>query len=211
MSELATLLSELESRWKQKGSDDYTTMAPGLDRAEVVRTLEAHGLRAPGELVDWFSWHNGVDREKAGSRWVLLAPTAFQQFSLIECLEERESWLQLAPRAAAGIAEQYGETAVPEMLEPSFWWEPTWLPIARPAGGDQLVVDLASTSDSVPVLDVEWSDIDEFRRPRAESLTAFVRLLLAVPDAYWQWLPAEQRWVRDFAEFPMELRRTGLF
>jgi hypothetical protein len=210
VSELASLLVELESRWKQKGSDDHTSMAPGLNRSEVVSSLEAHGLRAPAELVEWFSWRNGVIGERAGSRWVLLAPTAFQQVSLQQSLDERESWIQDAARTAAEMDREYG-AEFPEWSDPSFWWESTWLPIARPAGASVLAVDLAGISDSVPVLVVEWSEIDDFRETRAESLTALVQLLLDVPDVYWQWLPAEQRWEFDFAELPMEFRGKSLF
>ena len=209
VSELTTLLAELESKWTQKGSDDYTKMAPGLDRAKVVTTLESRGPCAPSEVVDWFSWHNGVVREKAGSDWVLLAPSGFQQFSLLESLEEQESWTEQAAHTASEMAGFLGEDEAPEMLEASYWWEPTWLPIARSVGPDVLVVDLAGASDSVPVLIVESSDMDDFRRHRAESLTAWVRLLLDVPDAYWRWLPSEDRttgWVFDFAELPIELR-----
>lgn len=210
VSELAALLLELESRWKHKGSDDQTDMARGLDRSEVDRTLEAHGFRVPAELVDWYSWHNGVIGERAGSRWVFLAPTAYQQFSLQESLEERDAWTQNATRTAAEMDREYG-TEFPEWSEPSFWWEPTWLPVAREPGPSVLAVDLAGTSDSVPVLVVEWSEIDDFRETRAESLTAFVRFLLDVPDVYWRWLASERRWDFDFSELPMEFRGKSFF
>jgi len=210
VSELATLLVELESRWTKKGSSDSACMAPGLDREVVIGMLEANGLPAPAELADWFGWHDGVNVELAGSRWVLLAPAAFMPFSLHEALEERESWIQDAGRVAAEAGAEFGPE-LPEVQEPSFWWESTWLPIARPAGGNVLAVDLAGTSDSVPVLVVEWSEIDDFREVRSESLTAFVRLLLDVPDPYWRWMPEEQRWVFDFAELPMEFRGKSFF
>lgn len=208
MSELMGLLQELENRWKEKGSDDYTAMAPGLGAEEVVGTLEAQGLRAPGELIDWYSWHNGVVREKAGAGWVLLAPSGFQQFSLRESLEERESSSAQATRTASEMAQFLGDE-VPEMLEPSYWWEPTWFPIARPAGPDVLVVDVAGMSDSVPVLTIMTDDMDDSRNPRAESLTEWVRLLLDVPDSYWSWQPSEDRttgWVYDYPVLPVELR-----
>jgi cell wall assembly regulator SMI1 len=210
VSELASLLAELESRWEQKGSDDYTLMLPGLDRAEVVRTLETKGLRAPGEVVDWFAWHNGVDNARAGSRGVEVAPSAFRQCSLLESLEERETWL----RGAAQMAVNAGPAVDDEdreLVDPSFWWEPTWLPIGRGSGPMVLAIDLAGSSDTVPVLSVEWADIFEFRKPRVESLAAFVRLLLDLPDVSWRWLSDEQRWMIDDARFPIAAAQTALF
>jgi cell wall assembly regulator SMI1 len=204
------LLSELEKRWKEKGSDDYLRMAPGLERAEVASTLEARNLRAPAEVVDWFAWHNGADTDHDGSPWVLLAPSSFQQFSLQESLEEREEWLRGAARMAvdAGPVEDDEDR---QILEPTFWWEPTWLPVARAASPRVLTVDLAGTSDSVPVLVVEWSDISGFREKRAQSLAEFVRLLIDVPDSCWQWLSEERRWDFRAAELPMEFRLTAFF
>jgi cell wall assembly regulator SMI1 len=209
VSELLGLLRELERRWREKGSDDYMAMAPGLDRAEVTQTLTANGLRAPRELLDWYSWHNGVVQERASRRGVYLAPTGFQQLSLRECLEEQERWTQQASQFLVDLDRFLGEGEAPEMREASYWWEPTWLPIARSTGPHALVADLAGSSESVTVLIVEWSDMDDSREPRAESLADWVRLLLDVPDAYWRWVPSEDGttgWVFDFAELPMEFR-----
>jgi cell wall assembly regulator SMI1 len=210
VTDLALLLTELEQRWTEKGSDDRELMAPGLDRAEVVRTLEGRALPAPGEVVEWFAWRNGVRSELARPRWVLLAPSSFQQLSLPESLEERETRIQGAAQAAAD-AGPVDDAEDRELLDPTFWWEPTWLPIARAASPMLLTVDLAGTSDSAPVLVVEWSDIDGFRRTRAGSLAEFVRVLLNVPDACWRWLPAERRWDFSAAELPMEFRLTSFF
>jgi cell wall assembly regulator SMI1 len=209
VSELASLLVELESRWKEKGSDDYTLMLPGLDRAEVARTLEANGLRAPGEVVDWFAWHNGIDKARAGSRGVEVAPSGFRQLSLRESLEERETSLRLAAKTAVDVGPVHDEDR--ELAAPNSWWEPTWLPIGVSSAPVVLAIDLAGTSDTVPVLSVEWADIFEFRKPRVDSLAAFVRLLLDLPDAAWMWLPDEQRWGRDEAQFPLEAALTELF
>jgi cell wall assembly regulator SMI1 len=128
VTELMTLVRELESRWALKGSDEHEAPALGLDREEVVATLKASGLRAPAEVIDWYSWHNGVAPEEAGSRWVQLAPSGFHQLSLQESLDEREAWTQHAAQSMGDLAGFLGDEA-PEMLEPSYWWEPTWLPI----------------------------------------------------------------------------------
>ena len=201
MSALASLLAELENRWKEKGSDDYTLMLPGLDGAEIIRTLEANGLRAPGEVVDWFFWHNGVDKARAGSRRVEIAPGTFRQLSLHESLEARQDWLQGAAQMAVD-AGPVGDDEDRELVDPSFWWEPTWLPIGEPSGPAVLAIDLAGTSDSVPILVVEWADILEFRKPRVDSLAVFVGRLLDLPDTSWRWLPDEQRWELDDPQFP---------
>lgn len=72
-----------------------------------------------------------------------------------------------------------------------------------------LVADLAGSSDSVTVLIVEWSDMDYSREPLADSLAAWVRLLLDVPDDYWRWLPTEETmtgWMFGPADLPMDFR-----
>ena len=208
MTELASLLIELEHRWSEKGSDEHTAMAPGLDRAEVVATLEGQGLRAPDELVDWYCWHNGGFPEEAGAPSVYLAPSGFLQLSLRASVEEKQAWTKNAAEFLGDLEGFLGEDEAPEMLEAAYWWEPTWFPIARSTGPHVLVADLAGSSESVTVLIVEWSDMDYSRQPRAESLTAWVRLLLDVPADYWRWQPDESLigWVFDHPALPMEFR-----
>ena len=96
----------------------------------------------------------------------------------------------------------------PEMLELSYWWEPTWLPLGRSTAPNVLVADLAGSFDEVTVLIVEWSDMDFSREPRAESLAAWVRMLLDVPDTYWWWQPSEDGgdWRFGPTELPMHFR-----
>jgi hypothetical protein len=198
MSELATLLRELEETWRRKGFDQGSRFAPGLQPDEVVSQLASEGLPAPAEIVDWFSWRNGARGfPNRLSELVELVPCGLEPGNLGACLGPelgRRYYLE----HAQGLASVHRGSGDPEQTaDPDFWWDPNWLPLMF-ANTDTIAVDLSSGSDMVSVLSISYWTGD-FRSPVADSLADFVRTLLALPDESWHFSDHENRWRVDLA------------
>jgi hypothetical protein len=208
VTELSTLLLELEETWRRKGFDQGGCLAPGLPPEDIVCLLASEGLPAPTEVVDWFSWRNGA----IGSTYppgvtVELVPARFEPGSLAGCLGAefgRGYRLELAKRLANEFRER-GETG--ETSTPDFWWRTNWLPLMF-SNTDVLAVDLSSGTDSVNVLAIA-DDADAFWVPRTDSLADFVRLLLSIPDRLWQFSTLENRWRVDLRALSLSKQNAG--
>lgn len=64
MTHLPELLGELEERLRAQGAPVVDKLAPGADSEVVAGTLEATVGAAPVAVVEWFAWHDGVDRDR---------------------------------------------------------------------------------------------------------------------------------------------------
>jgi hypothetical protein len=196
MTELAALLRELEQTWKRKGFDHGSRFVLGLEPDEVAYQLAAEGLPAPSEVVDWFSWHNGVlGFPNPLNSSVALVPCRFEPGNLAGCLGEafgRRYSLSFAEKHARDNQEA-GEKG--QLTEPDFWWKPDWVPLMF-ANADVIAVDLSIGSDTVHVLAVGY-DTGNHWIPVTESLADFVGSLLSAPEESWHYSATENRWVVD--------------
>jgi hypothetical protein len=192
VTELAGLLGELEETWRRKGFDQGSRLAPGLSPDEVGSRLDSEGLLAPGEAVDWFSWHDGAREfpHRLGGL-VELVPCGFEPRSLAGCLGAefgRRYYLQFAHSRAYDFRDAGGKVTTPE-----FWWKRQWLPLMF-VGAQAIAVDLGSGSDTVNVHHIVW-DSEDYRTPVTKSLADFVRALLSIPDDCWHFSEQDNRWI----------------
>jgi len=198
MDELAAGLRELEGLWRRAGMPVDEIFGPGLDQVPLRRALEDAGLRATKEIVAWFVWHNG----RGSAAWrAELGPSGWAALSLGEALTERASRLE----GAIELAEDFDD------VQPSFYWEPTWLPVADDGGEGALAVELDPERGSVDVRVVGWDDNPRFRTVRATSLNDVVRLWITLLDTgNWTWSPEVHRWIGDYMTVPDDIKALGL-
>jgi hypothetical protein len=115
---LRELLAEYGSVLQRTSPHIWASMAPGLTRGEIVRSLEEVGLPAQEELIVWWTWRNGH---------IPMVPhgLGFPQYSLHEALRYREddedfafellpspSWLRIAGQ---GLKYSVGVNHDPEL------------------------------------------------------------------------------------------------
>lgn len=196
MTELPSSLVRLESLWSDAGMDVAAHFAPGNDPESIAAILQDAGLAGRGEIVEWFSWHDGAGpNRRVGSP---LGPSGWSAFSLNEALEERESRLVQAQSLAADMGE--GTPA-------SHWWAPSWLPLAENGGPDVLAVDLGNGRDTADVRNVGWEDPESFPTIWAPSIKDAVDLWIGLLETRnWAWSPTSQSWQGDQATLPRDLR-----
>jgi len=200
VQKLAALLVELEETWLRNGMPDTHWLAAGLPAGEVEAALDAIGLAAPVEIIEWFGWHNGAS---GSSNLRQLRPGlgtgGIEPLSLTRALDERALMMELA----ASLAED--PMAIPEDLP---LWHSEWLPVGAWAHGALLTVELGAR-ETVPVRVVDWED-GEFKTVRAESLARVVELWIEWLDAYCEWDSVLHTWRLDFAALPLDVRLRGL-
>jgi cell wall assembly regulator SMI1 len=199
MTEFVGLLARLDAAWQRFGFPVAETLAAGASPAEIRLALAPVSSSPCVEAVDWFSWHNG---RRDAAAVAPLPPSMYMLLSLEQALKQRSERLE----DAAELARSSGELNRPA----EFYWRPTWLPIGGSLGPNVLAIDLAADAVKAPVLNIDWQD-HETLRPVAESLTDAARLWVDVLDAdYYAWSPEQRKWQYDFANFPIELRRSML-
>src|SRR5206468_1127708 len=67
LSELPSLLHELERRLQAFGAPIVEAFCPGVSAETVRHALAAEGVRAPRDLIAWWGWHDGVTLADAPS------------------------------------------------------------------------------------------------------------------------------------------------
>lgn len=168
MAELVELLAELEAQWRRHDLLIVQHLRPGLSPEYVRDRLDATGLAAPAELVEWFTWHDGAP----SSGWM----TPFYHIeSFDKCLEYYTNHTE---------AYHWHPSLSPE--DPPF----RMFPIATSLSGSYLVVDtgeegtgkvsVGSRSRELEDVPVDW---------RLPSLADLVRV--------WVDLFARDRWTRS--------------
>ena len=163
------------------------------------------GVAAPDEVVEWFTWHNGV---VPGHHKVSFGPCCYRPFSLTEAIAARQTRIDLA----SGLA-----SAVEGVGSEHWWWEPTWLPLGEQAD-TSFVVDVGSSGPNVTVRAVCWEDqagpsairreeqdssegdpyLGGFRRVISPSLSERVGVWIRLLDTYCSWSTQFHAWDYDF-------------
>lgn len=206
MSELSRKLRDWEDQWRRQGVsvDDY--LAPPTTRERVHEILTNVGLHACEEAVDWFTWHDGARVHPLAFE---VAPSPFLPLSLEEATADRDSRREVAVLTASDVR---GE-GCPELEDPDYYWEPTWLPIARDSGPRVVALELTADARDCPVRVIDpWaSGEDSYRQVSAPSLTEAVRLWMEwMEHGGWAWSPDQARWIRNWEAVPLQIRLTGL-
>jgi hypothetical protein len=201
MTNLPYLLSELEARWLRLGFRDQRAFDPGLAPTDVRRALSDIVPDPAEEVIEWFSWHNGLRDPEGGL--VDAAPSGFSPMSMEAALAARESRLRLADELAQHENSAGGE------IDSDYFWPKTWLPIGEMGGPASLVVDVGESQERATVFNVDWGGGD-FRAPIAASLSQAVLVwIMTLEDGYYAWSDADG-WVYDFAAIPRYLRGSLL-
>ena len=214
MSELGPLLQELEAAWTRRGLDLSTRHNPGLPREITAQTLDAAGLPAPTEILDWYAWHNGAVGAPGNTidNMICLAPTGWEAQPLAEALSARATFLDDSRREvdfyrASGSWELISQATD----DPEHWlWEEGWLPIAYLGPPMSLVVDVTADPDLCPVRRVEWQ-YDDFREIQSDSMATMVAGWIEMLDTYeGKWNPLANLW-QVTGPIPPEMRRRAVF
>lgn len=201
MSELASLLSQLDDLWRELDCVNVDRLAPGLEPDLVRRTLHANGLASPEELVEWFAWHDGSVDDGVGSE--IARPGGGPLLSLEQSLTARKENLRTAEWGAGEIDDVLGEGVTSGVL-----WETNWLPLT---GDHPLTVELVDSRDrAVVVRRFFWDDPEASRKIRASSLAEVVSAWLQILRDYWRFDPEKERWRLASGEIPLSLKRTAL-
>jgi hypothetical protein len=196
MSGLRNLLEEYEGLLRASGSPEPDTMVPGLEPGRIRDVLNAAGLAAPDEIVDWFSWCNGEARlEQDGFGSFTLAPTSLAPVSLEASLQHyRREELEEAHSNA-------GDWDDPPQNDPEYWWPSSWVVIAR-MNQHLLVADTNSPDGTrCPVSEVTWQEAVPFGTS-IEAVVAYWIASLRAGSATWddqagRWIPepsSSPRW-----------------
>lgn len=196
MSELPSLLAEMDLEWNRLGLDVNRFVAPGIDEESVRSELAPISSSPCREAVEWFAWHNGPLAAP-----IEIAPSGFDFLSITESVAEHSSRRHLAAELAA------------DMDDPAFpiraYWGDTWLPIGRIGGAAVLAIDLAVDAVNAPAYNVDWQDLIGSGRPAATSLAEVVTLWLSVLGGdYYRRIDGQ--WQYDFAAIPMAYRASRL-
>ena len=191
MSELSAAMAALESSLLVQGLDLRDVFKPGLSADELKDQLEAAGVGADPEAMEWWTWQNGeVEQEAAAPHgWVC---------SLEQALTER-AW-----RLAKAL-----EWQEPGIRSPEQMWSPAWLPIVGTFHG---AVTALQTSDVGPrlVVHVDWSWPETFI-VAAPSMAAYLGLWSAAIDTgAYSWDRGAHKWSHDFDKLTIEMRQAGL-
>jgi hypothetical protein len=204
---LPGLLAEIEDDWVGMGWPHRERLARGLARDATAERLASAGLPAPTEILEWFSWHDGV----SGVGRTTFGPTAQVPLSLERALQQRER------RIAGSLQLLHHDPDFPFLGDPDWWWDPKWLPIG--SNGSTLVADLGTADDVALLRMVIWDDMggpDEdpwtsgFRRVMAPSIAVGVQECRRLLATYAHWNNEDDRWDYDFRSVPVEDRLSFL-
>jgi cell wall assembly regulator SMI1 len=126
------LLDALFSRWTDQGAPILDHLQPGLSEAAMNAIVASLGLALPVEARLWWGWHNGV-----GATAELFRDEAIGPVASFLSLEKAVDWYRQELAMAATVATTHGRDVPghPELADPAYWWEPTWLPILMPVSG----------------------------------------------------------------------------
>lgn len=181
------VLDELEQRLRTAGVPAVERLAPGLPPEVVRQELMSFAGHAPQEVVDWFSWHNGLTSYWGGRAGdgMLLA-----------------SWQPrpLEPQRISKYSEGYENI-----------WPPSWHPVFS-ADHFWLTVDCAVEGDRAPVFALNFPHGDLPRsKQAAESLEEFVCAWIAILDAGLVWDTGRGWWAETIAGAvsPQVWRKAG--
>lgn len=188
MTSLRPLLERLEDLLRGQGAPVVDLLADGLPEHVVREDLETYVGHAPQEVVDWFSWHDGLRQDQLGpgvppQHAMLLG--GFQPIRLDAA--EAEEWF----------------------AKPIHGWQRGWLRflVCDPVN---VVLDCSEPGDSTRVLVHEVRRYERPSRLVTDSLTDFVSAWLEAFDLGVRWDRALGAWQLPDRPIPADLQtRTG--
>ncbi len=190
-STLGDLLLEWEGEWRSLGAPVQELVFPGLARQAVGRQLRDAFGKAPVELVEWFSWHNGSPINRPMDELRSAAPSSRTLMPLQDCLAHRREFLAVPRQTSDGWD-------LPR-------WDPRWLTLSHDTGGEG---SLAFHVDDLTLIDVYWWDA-EFTRIAADSMAEAVRIWVETLRAgYYAWEGGN--WVYDVNRLPRDLMARSI-
>ena len=158
MNTLTSFLNSLVSQLQKWGLNTPEYLQPGIDASKVQDMLATVNLTPTDELLELFSWHNGVT-EKGG---VALKDIQFIPGFYLLSIEE----------AVAHLNANKGDAR----------WAPNWFPILANSGGDFYAVVLTDESKvsspvvnytmGYPEVDIEYSSIESMMETFVECANA---------------------------------------
>ena len=188
---LSELLPELEDRLRQRRVALCDVLMPGIGEEEVRSALSELSMDAPGELVTWYAWHNGI--------------------SPAQPLNQGQTLFDLELKTLDGAIAQW------RWLKPGpeIWdWNPTWLPFASSSGMSRYAVDCTPPQGEVATVRVASPDaglFDEKQQPSVSGLATVVQRWITALDEGWiTYLEDAQNWDDPGRkQIPLEWRITG--
>jgi hypothetical protein len=187
MSNITSLDSDMllayEQRLRAQGVPVDQWRIPGLTSAEIETTMAPLGLSLPIEARTWWEWNNGATLD---GRVKLFGPY-IECFSLEGAVRQYEK--------SRGVAQRAAEDDLPPPWDnPDTWWVPTWFPIVN--SGHTVTVDCSvSSGQPTPIRYIDWTDVEGFFEPRAQSLGQMIALWIsAIDTGAWKFDPAQNDW-----------------
>lgn len=177
MSELLDACAALRDRWSEHGLPLIGHLRPPTSTEELQRALAELGITPASDLLEWWSWHDGVDEGIDPG----FGPSPL--FSVKQAVDELHR--------CRGVA---GDAAT-EDRPPSYWWHPQWFPISRNGSGGEVTVDCANAGPhGSDILMVYFSD-DDFWVPKAHGLVELVTWWIKAWDVgVYTYEPATGTW-----------------
>jgi hypothetical protein len=186
MSDLLDALERILAEHRRIGSPVPDYLRPGAATVHVERAVRgALGLEPADELVELFTWHDGIDNDRwagdsAGTGFArLFGDTHFAPIN--DCVTAFHEAIEIDRQAAV---------YAPGDVDASIW-QRSWFP-AFTLGWETWSVECADTALRGRVYDVYWHPpIDDPKEPRFLSLTHLVRSVVRrfEADGYW-WDPS---------------------
>jgi len=169
-------LMEVDQRLIEQVPHALDCLAPGLTEEQIHALAEPLPFNLPGEVIEWFRWHNGeAPSEPEGLPWVRFPPG--NQYPLARAISKRLEWV-----------------GRPDIGEGTFY-EQAWLPLIGEANRF-LVADCAGGFDEpVPIHVVDaWPD-EPWADVQATSVTDMVEAYhWAFDTGAWRWDPDIDNW-----------------
>jgi hypothetical protein len=162
-------------------------LVPAVDESTIRARLKKSGVAATDDLMDWWSWHNGVEQGVS------------QRFgpALLLSLDEALALRQENMRVAAAAADDHRPV--------DYWWHQAWMPIAKNDAGS-IVLDTAGVGPRGTAV-LMWDTWNEgFSTPRLDGLGELVRLWIRAWDADVYRYSAAAGWSYD----RLRLARAGI-
>jgi len=185
------LLSRLEGRWRSQDAPLLASLQAGLDDDQIAEAVRPLGLRLPVEARIWWRWHDGVPVEAIRFTTERTVGPRLDYLPLAEAVRTYRTMVELARKAVEAPA---GLPA--HMAEATYWWHPTWFPIAPTGAGGVLACDCSvEEGEPTPIHFVDWGKNESFFEPAAASFGEMVGWWIEAFDiGAWNYDPKYERW-----------------
>jgi cell wall assembly regulator SMI1 len=170
--------------WRAQNAPVVNHLAPGLTADEIDALEREHGVELPGELRDWWGWHDGATTGMVSGPPSEVGAGPWTLMSLGEALDTRRSQLDLNDRPfPADQADWESE------------WAPWFLPVVT-VGNAWLFADLNAAADGHAPIHLWAHTPEDVFAIQAPSWTQVVTTWAEALEAgHFTWSPAAGEWV----------------